>query len=107
VRRSAFVALAAFAAAAFAPCTYARSADTVVVRNVVVDYGDLNLATESGAATLHERIAQAASHVCGDNPIFFTDYRDAPAYEKLKFEECRAKAMDKALSEVRNRDAAR
>ncbi len=107
MKRSAIIVLAALTATAYAPCAYARPAGTVVVRNVVVDYSDLNLATELGAATLHERIAQAAAQACGGNPIFFTNYRDAPAYESRIFEACRAKAMDGALSEVRKHNAVR
>ena len=101
MNRSAFVAFAALAAAAIASGADAQPANNVMVRNVVVPYGDLNLATEQGEAALHERIAEAAARACGGSPIFSTFYRDAPLYETRNFEQCRTRAMSAALAEIR------
>ncbi len=106
MNRSAFIALAALAAT-MAQGAYAKPADAVVVRNVVVHYGDLNLGTARGEASLRERIAQAAVSACGGNPIFSSHYRDAPAFVTHDFEQCRANAAGEALIEIRDRYAAR
>lgn len=107
MNRSAFVALAALAAATVAQGAYAKSNEAVVVRNVVVHYGDLNLETVQGQASLRERIAQAAVQACGGNPVFSSSYRNAPVFLAHNFEQCRVNAVDKALSEVPQHLAAR
>jgi UrcA family protein len=103
MKRSVVVALAGLAVATVAQGAYAKSADAVVVRNVVVRYGDLNLGAAQGEASLHERIVLAAAQACGGNPIFSSNYRDAPRYVTRTFEQCRAKAVSEALTEVYSR----
>ena len=94
---SAAIAVAAFAQGASA----AGYNNIVVVRNAVVYYGDLDLATPQGAAVLHERIANAADQACGANPHFSSHYGDAPAFVKADFERCRNAAMHAAIADVR------
>ena len=102
MNHSAFVAFAALAAAAIASGADAQPANNVMVRNVVVQYGDLNLETARGDAALHERIAEAAARACGGSPTFSSFYRDAPVFVTRDFEQCRTKAMSEALAEVSN-----
>jgi UrcA family protein len=61
--------------------------------NADVRYGDLNLTSEQGAATLHRRIAAAAAKVCGR-----PDRRDIKAAQAA--DACRADAIAAATPGV-------
>jgi UrcA family protein len=69
------------------------STATVEVARVAVSYGDLDLDTEHGAATLQRRIAAAARQVCGaPSP------RELRLYQKAQ--ECTTAAIARAVEEV-------
>jgi UrcA family protein len=69
------------------------AAPTLEVDRVVVQYGDLNLDTERGAAALQRRIANAARQVCGSpNPRELVLYRQA--------RECVSAAIERAVDQV-------
>jgi UrcA family protein len=65
------------------------------VPRVAVHYGDLNLATDEGAARLHGRIRAAAQRVCPD-----ADSRNLYAFSKAR--ECQAQAIRRAVSDVKS-----
>lgn len=85
----ALVALATLGAAA-APA--ALAADTA---QVAVRYTDLDLETEAGAQALYARIAAAARRVCPEH-----DARDL--HRSRAARECRADAIERAVSAVGN-----
>jgi UrcA family protein len=63
------------------------------VPSAVVNYGDLNLATEAGARTLYQRLAVAAKQVC---PI-----EEARSLgEVAQSHACRAEAIARAVRQV-------
>lgn len=63
IRFTAFASLAAFAAALVSvPSLAAPTADGM---STTVRFADLDLATDTGVATLHARVARAARAVCG------------------------------------------
>jgi len=70
----------------------ASAAPVSVTRQTEVRYGDLDLGSPAGRATLQARVEQAAAKVCGGNPVFHTNYRDAPSFVRADFEQCRAAA---------------
>lgn len=62
-------------------------------RSIAVPYGDLNLASEAGAAVLATRIKRAATTVCG--PV-----ETRRLEEVLDFKECRFRAIAKAKPQM-------
>lgn len=72
-------------------------ANTVTITNevptVVVRYGDLNLATESGARKLYHRLSVAAQAVC---PV--EDARQLAALDSNRT--CRANAIARAVHQI-------
>lgn len=82
----------AFAALSLAAAAHAKDPEMTVV-SVTVPYADLDLTSEAGAATLHERIVAAASHVCR-RP-------DARSFDAgPSWQACRKKAVDEAMLQV-------
>jgi UrcA family protein len=65
------------------------------VPQIAVHYGDLNLATDEGAARLHGRIRAAAKLVCPD-----ADSRDLYAVSQAR--ECQAQAIRRAVNDVKS-----
>lgn len=61
---------------------------------LVVSYGDLDVAHEQGAQALVERIRLAATRVCGGRP----DNRDLGAW--MRYHSCTHKAADDAVARV-------
>lgn len=57
--------------------------------SVKVAYGDLNIHSEAGVATLNSRILRAASHVCADN-----------SGNRIEEANCRSKAVASARSQL-------
>lgn len=91
-----------FAAMAIATAANAGP-QSVAAHQVVVSYGDLNLANPRDAAALRDRITKAATRACGGQPAFSSDYRDAPLYMRHAFEQCRQTAIRAALTQVHGR----
>src|SRR5262245_42289577 len=61
-------------------------------REVVVKYGDLNLASPEGVSVLYRRLHSAAVHVCED---------DSPYLEKkAEVKACIADSMERAIARV-------
>ena len=71
----------------------AQSADNIV-RTANVTYGDLNLQTESGLATLRGRVKAAANRVCGPISV-------EPLAEKLDRAKCRAQVISESEARVK------
>ncbi|MEJ1963257.1 MAG: UrcA family protein [Gammaproteobacteria bacterium] len=69
------------------------SPSTADMRSVEVSYADLNLATEQGVNTLHQRIVTAARHVC---PLYSS--RDTSLLAKQRL--CVADAVNRALNDI-------
>ncbi|WBX82994.1 UrcA family protein [Sphingosinicella microcystinivorans] len=73
VKISAIAFAAAMTTAAFAPAAHAME-ETVIEANTArpvayVKYGDLNLATDAGVKTLHDRVRRAATAMCVERGI--------------------------------------
>ena len=62
---------------------------------VVVHFGDLNLNSEAGVASLHKRIRNAAVSVCGPLDLRILGLRDA-------FDECVKEATNNGVAAVAN-----
>jgi UrcA family protein len=103
VYRSTSIILAALTAITMSANAQPTSRDSVIVKSVVVHYGDLNLNTAQGSAILHDRIAQAASRVCGGSPVFSSNFQSAPLFVRDQFEQCRSTAINEAVATVRTR----
>ena len=73
----------------------ARSATPDAAPSVRVPYGDLDLASEQGANTLHARIAAAARQVCAPNGV---DGRNLAAFAAER--SCESQAIANAMSQV-------
>jgi UrcA family protein len=86
---------ATLACASIAQAGDAAAAGTSVTR-VVVNYGDLNLATKAGARTLYARLQLAAEQACGSEP----ESRDLRAW--LDYQTCYSTALDNAVRKVDN-----
>ena len=90
--KSGLAALLALGVAASAPAAFARTADAAIAPDevqIVVDYGDLNLATSEGARALEDRVDRAAVRVKGE-----VDPRDLAAMADLR--KARAAAREAA-----------
>ena len=85
--------VAAAAALAWSAPAGAASRDTT--SSVVVKYGDLDLGTKSGVATLHARLNHAAQQVCGSVDTRQLDLRE-------QFDHCVADAVSEAVRTVGN-----
>jgi UrcA family protein len=70
------------------------SVPTNGVTQVVVKYGDLNLASADGTRTLYARLRAAARQACGD----VISGRNLQSY--LSYEACYSDALDGAVSKV-------
>jgi UrcA family protein len=90
--RSALVLASAFAALTATTTSFA-AAPADEVPSVTVRYNDLDLATSGGAATLYQRISQAARQVCPD-----PDMRNL-AMNALA-QRCRAEAIARAVDQL-------
>jgi len=71
------------------------SAASREVTSVVVHYGDLDLHSQAGVATLHKRIRNAARSVCSPLETRILGLRDA-------YDECVAEAMSNGVAAVAN-----
>jgi UrcA family protein len=95
MRKSVISVLAAFAfAGAAAPAAAEGPADPVETFSVNVDFGDLDVATPAGAATLDKRIEAAASDVCHKPD----DIRQLK--QMAQWEACKASAKAGALEQI-------
>lgn len=63
------------------------------IATTTVSYADLNLASQSGVATLYKRLARAADRVCGEH-----DARSPR--EHAAFRDCRAASLNRAVQKV-------
>jgi UrcA family protein len=79
----------------------ARSATPDGAPSVRVPYGDLNLASEQGANTLHARVAAAARQVCAPDGL---DIRNLKAYAMQR--SCVSQAIANAVREVQGTEVA-
>ena len=80
------------AALALSGIAAAGSRDT---NSVVVRFGDLNLNSQAGVASLHKRIRNAAESVCSELDTRVLGLRDA-------YDECVAEAVRAGVAEVAN-----
>jgi UrcA family protein len=96
-RRGALAAAALLAGAAVAVfgAGIASAAVPDDVPSLTVQYGDLNLDTDSGARTLYARLQRAATSVC---PAGFTRDLSAAAAERR----CRDEAVARAVEKINN-----
>jgi len=85
--------LAGLLTATFLGAGIAGAADDVVTKSMSVSYGDLNLDTREGNATLYRRLRAAALRVCGE-----PDSRDLRSTTEARA--CFAKAMDTAVRQI-------
>jgi UrcA family protein len=86
----------AFAYAGFAPTLFADVGyRDEATQDVIVRYDDLNLQAQAGAKALVNRIATAATKVCGGRQ----DFRRM-LMARLQFEACRTTAMQSAVARV-------
>lgn len=92
-RRIHRTALLALVAAAALGTGAANAADAVVTQSLSVNYGDLDLDTREGNATLYRRLRAAALRVCGEPDA--RSLREAGMARA-----CYAKAMDDAVKQI-------
>lgn len=71
------------------------AASTPHLESRVVRYGDLNLNSRAGVASLHQRIRNAAESVCGDMNSRILGLKDA-------YDQCVAEAVEQGVSSVGN-----
>lgn len=69
------------------------SATRAQVATTTVSYGDLNLASQSGVATLYRRLSRAADRVCGENEA-------RSPREHAEFRACRTASLNRAVQQV-------
>jgi UrcA family protein len=86
------VSVAALSIAGIAGASTRVSSD---VSSVVVKYGDLNLATTQGVATLHTRLRSAAKSVCAPLDTRILGLRDA-------YTACVSDAITRSIADVGN-----
>ena len=79
-----------------AAASLATGASAASMRTEVVPYGDLDISTEAGRATLEARISGAVERVCGKA------FKGSLA-EVAVVEDCRAAAMEDAMAQVEAR----
>jgi UrcA family protein len=63
------------------------------VATTTVSYGDLNLASQSGVATLYRRLSRAADRVCGEHEA-------RSPREHAEFRACRTASLNRAVQQV-------
>jgi UrcA family protein len=95
------ISIPAIAAAATFAFSLGAHADTSTDGSIargrsVVQYADINIATEQGAKLMLVRIERAARKACGGHPTFssYTGSLDDT------FEECRDKAVQRAVEQL-------
>lgn len=88
------------AAAAIMTASVAASAQDYVARHADIAYGDLDLSTASGQATLQQRIDSASAMACGGNAAFIGSYRDAPQFHDKEFARCETEARHQAVTSL-------
>jgi UrcA family protein len=90
-----YLAIAALALTALIPIATALAAAAAVDEpQATVTFADLDLASDTGAATLLRRIEAAAQQVCG-NP------REAQPLERLvRVQQCNTRAIERAVTDV-------
>ena len=89
--------LVGLAMAGVATTALAAQRQAITVKKIEVGYGDLNLRSEAGAATLLGRLSKAATRVC-------TTASPGPEHIQSRHEEfaCRARALRDAVVTVDN-----
>ena len=97
--------LGALFAVAFASqsANAAPGGDDVLVANIPVSYGDLDLRTPAGQNALAARLASAANQACGGNPVFHAHFNTAPQFVRADFERCRIGAQQGAYNALQQR----
>lgn len=70
------------------------------LESVTVKYGDLNLNTRTGVATLHARLKSAAKTVCGPLDIRVLGLRD-------EYDRCVSDAVKQSVAAVGNEELSR
>ena len=88
------VCAAALAIAGGARAQTVHETDTDTMRQVKVEYADLDIGHNPGAKALVERIAEASKLACGEAPTL-TDLEQRQAYRS-----CVVKTEDKAVASV-------
>jgi UrcA family protein len=82
--------------------TAAFAQDFSAVRQKTVTYGDLNLGSQDGVATLRDRIVAAANEVCASDAEKAAVNKQSPDYSQ-----CRTKALHNAIAQVSDKIAYR
>ncbi|HUO97849.1 MAG TPA: UrcA family protein [Rhizomicrobium sp.] len=85
---------------ALAGAAHAENADGMIRHDVAGRYGDLDIASESGARMLLARIDHAAAQACGGSPYFYSIYSTAPALAKEVFVKCHDEAVGRAVASL-------
>jgi UrcA family protein len=90
-----YLAVAVLAVTVLAPVATALAAAPATDEpQTMVKFADLELASDTGAATLLRRIEAAAAHVCG-NP-----HEARPLERLVRVQQCNARAIERAVTEV-------
>lgn len=74
---------------------------------VAVRYDDLDLSTAKDAATMVERVDQAARNVCGAKAINDPEHRVVRTYVIARFSACHEQAMQSALARIESQEVRR
>jgi UrcA family protein len=69
------------------------AAGSAHAEDTTVNYADLNLASQSGVATLYKRLARAADRVCGE-------HEGRSLREHAAFRECREASLNRAVQQI-------
>lgn len=90
-----FLLASSLLAAAAATPALAQTAPSLVIKQVRVEYGDLDLATTEGADAMLARLTGAASKACGGRPPMPVSDPLAPSKQRA-YRLCKVAAIDDA-----------
>ena len=92
-RKLAILAALLFAGGAAHAAQTTVAAAGAPVATTTVSYGDLNLASQSGIATLYRRLSRAAERVCGEHEA-------RSPREHAAFRACHTASLNRAVQQV-------
>jgi UrcA family protein len=92
-RKLAILSALLFAGSAAHAAQTTVSATRAPVATTIVSYADLNLASQSGIATLYRRLSRAADRVCGEHEA-------RSPRDHAEFRACRAASLNRAVQQV-------
>ncbi|MDT8757245.1 UrcA family protein [Sphingomonas psychrotolerans] len=78
----------------------AQKSHALIVTEVSVPHGDLDLASEVDATAMLARLDKAATRACGGRPVVVTATDPLAAAKKREYERCKAAALDASIARL-------